>query len=74
MVSFVQFALLHKKDDTAWGDVARDIAADPDIHKGWHWKRFIKHINENHPMAICVDIMEEMYEVWSKQKNVPSKV
>jgi hypothetical protein len=40
MSSFVRFVLKHKKDNTPWGDVARDVAADGRIQKLWNWKRF----------------------------------
>jgi hypothetical protein len=52
MVSFVSYVLSFKDDDSALGDVARDIFADKDIKKSWGFPRLISHLmhlnaNEN---------------------------
>lgn len=70
MSSFVRFALKHKKDESAWGDVAKDIAMDEGIVRTWNWKRLEKYLDENRRVSARVQgILEEMRDAWESSKK-----
>lgn len=69
MSSFVRFALKHKKEQTAWGDVAKDIAMDEGIVRTWNWKRLEKYLDENRRVSARVQgILEEMRDAYERAK------
>jgi hypothetical protein len=77
MSSFVRFALKHKKEGSAWGDVAKDIAMDEGIVRTWNWKRLEKYLDENRRVSPRVQgILEEMRDAWveSNKKKVLPKI
>jgi hypothetical protein len=44
MVSFVSYVLQSKNDDTALGDVARDMSQDAGINRMWGYSRLVRHL------------------------------
>ena len=46
-MSFVSYVLKHKRQDTALGDVARDIVYDTDINRRWGYTSLINHLETN---------------------------
>ena len=70
MSSFVRFVLKYKKDDSAWGDVAKDVAADGEIKRTWNWRAFNKHV-EDKASASAYAVMEEMRDAY--EKTLPPK-
>jgi hypothetical protein len=77
MSSFVRFALKHKNEDSAWGDVAKDIAMDEGVVRTWNWKRLEKYLDENRRVSARVQgILEEMRDAWveSNKKKVLPKI
>jgi hypothetical protein len=70
MSSFVRFVLKYKKDDSAWGDIARDVAADSEIKRTWNWEAFKKHV-EDKACASAWAVMEEMKEAYTRRGYPP---
>ena len=46
MSSFVRYVLKFKNDDSAIGDVARDIMADNNLKRTWSYKTLVKYLEE----------------------------
>lgn len=74
MSSFVRFALKFKKEQTPWGDVARDLKQDTEVKHYWNWKRFNQYLEENHSGGSLrvYSILEEMrdaYEALPKRRT-----
>lgn len=46
MSSFVRWVLQFKNDDTAIGDVARDMIADRGLKRTWSYRTVIKHLDD----------------------------
>jgi hypothetical protein len=46
MSSFVRWVLQFKNDDSAIGDVARDMMVDMDLKKTWCYRTVIKHLDQ----------------------------
>lgn len=44
MSSFVRYILKHKDQQTAYGDLAREICADPDINRNWSYGSFSRYL------------------------------
>ena len=53
-MSFVGYVLKHKRQDTALGDVARDIAIDDAINRRWGFRSLIRYIETNHNCSDAV--------------------
>ena len=64
MSSFVRFILKHKNDATAYGDIARDIMADPDIKRNWGVKTTKNYIEPKASANVWATLeeLEEMYK------------
>jgi len=58
MVSFVSYVLRFVKEDSAIGDVARDMAQDTAINKRWTYPRLIVHL-------ISMNATERIYQILS---------
>ena len=62
MVSFVNYVLRFKNDDSAIGDVARDMAVDPAISKKWGYLTLIKHL-------LRMNAVERVYEILANART-----
>ena len=62
--SFTKFVLRFRHDDTAWGDVARDVSADPNVEDTWGWQRLRRHIENMKAVPVVLRILEEMHEAY----------
>ena len=60
MSSFVRFVLKYKKEDTAFGDVARDILMDSGVNRAWGYKRFVKHLESMNASQRVYTLVEEL--------------
>jgi len=58
MVSFVSYVLRFVKEDSAIGDVARDIAQDTAINRRWGYLRLMTHL-------IPMNASERVYQILS---------
>jgi hypothetical protein len=58
MVSFVSYVLRFKNDDSALGDVARDIAMDTRINRRWGYTQLIVHL-------MRMNAVEAVYQILS---------
>ena len=59
MISFVSYVLRFKNDDSAIGDVARDMLIDSDISKRWGYTSLIKHLNKMNAVERIYDILDD---------------
>lgn len=73
MSSFVRFVLTHRKDDSAWGDFAKDVAADRQVVRTWNWTRFEAYMQSHGASANAWGVMEEMNEAYKRMKNMKKK-
>ena len=48
MVSFVTYVLRFSNDDSALGDVARDMIEDSDINRRWGFRSLMRYLETNH--------------------------
>jgi hypothetical protein len=61
--SFVRYVLKFKKDDSAFGDVARDIQMDPGVNRNWGYRTFKAYLMDRN--ASCLDVVDNLYERYS---------
>ena len=59
MISFVSFVLGFEKDDSAIGDVARDMVQDTMISKRWGYSTLIKHLRKMNATDAVFNLLEE---------------
>ena len=59
MLSFVSYVLRFRGDDTALGDVSRDISHDPGVKRDWGYNRLVKHLNSLGADVRVYKILEE---------------
>jgi hypothetical protein len=62
MVSFVSYVLQFKDDDSAIGDVARDMMLDTGIKRSWGYKSLVKHLESMNAVSQVYDVLEGAYE------------
>jgi hypothetical protein len=55
MSSFVYKILLHKKEDTLLGDLARDILQDPNINRKWNFKKLFEYLQNHNACERCLN-------------------
>lgn len=63
--SFVRYVLKFKKDDTASGDVARDIHVDPGVNRNWGYRTFKAYLMDHNASDSCLDVVDSLYERYS---------
>ena len=71
MSSFVRFVLSFKKDDTPWGDVARDFVDDGNLVRTWGYRTTRKYL-ENY--GACDDVMEIIDAINESYKKIRTAV
>jgi hypothetical protein len=59
MVSFVSYVLRFRFDDTALGDVARDMMLDTGINKRWGYTKLISHLIRMNAVDRIYGILEQ---------------
>ena len=68
MSSFVRYILKHKHQETPYGDVARDILADPNVKRNWSHRRLSKYLTEvgaTQRVFELIDMLHWEYkEIW----------
>jgi hypothetical protein len=70
-MSFVGYVLKHKRQDTALGDVARDIEVDGDINRRWGFRSLIKHLETNrHACGAVINILNHANDAFEVAKAV----
>jgi hypothetical protein len=68
MSSFVRFVLKHKHDDTPYGDLARDMIADPNIRRTWGVKTTKAYIEPLASVKVWA-VLEELVEMYKRKIN-----
>ena len=69
MSSFVRFILQAKKDNTAYGDVARDILDDPEINRRWGYRSFVKHLDNRRASQRVYELVDALWWEYREMKN-----
>ena len=65
MPTFTRWLLMHRGQNSAWGDLARDVAADPGVRTPMGYKTLRAHIEKKSGGNVVVmAILEEMYDAW----------
>ena len=62
MVSFVSYVLQFKDDDSAIGDVARDMMLDTGIKRSWGYKSLVKHLETMNACDRVYSVLEQAHE------------
>lgn len=62
--TFCKFVIARRHDDTAWGDVARDVSADPDVEESWGYVKLRRHVELSRAVPVVIRILEEMHEAY----------
>lgn len=73
MSSFVRFVLNFKNDDSAIGDVARDMVVDDSLKRNWCYKTVVKHLEGKGACDKVYQILEEAnerYKIWMENRNI----
>ena len=74
MSSFVRFVLSFKKEDTPWGDVARDFVDDGDLVRTWGYRTTRKYLENRGACDDVMDIINDINETYKKiRKAVPDQ-
>lgn len=71
-LNFKEYILSYDKDNTAFGDVAKDIKADKEFPKGAKTYRSIrKYLVSQNACTECLQVLETMYKAYleSEKKN-----
>ena len=58
-MSFVNYVLRFKDDDSALGDVARDMSCDPNIKKSWGYSKLMVYLIGMNATDRIYGILEE---------------
>lgn len=69
MISFVSYVLRFKNDDSAIGDVARDIVADTNISKRWGYTKLINHLKNMNVADRVYGLLNDYYTQYNNEKN-----
>jgi hypothetical protein len=67
MSSFVRFVLKHKNEDSAVGDVARDMLQDTRIKRTWCYATVKKHLDE---IGACGSVYNVLSEASERYKSL----
>jgi hypothetical protein len=68
MVAFVSYILRFKNDNSAIGDVARDIEVDTNIKKTWGYTKLITYLIDMNVSERVYGILEEAKLVYTVRK------
>lgn len=60
MGSFVRFILKFKHENNAYGDVARDILADPMVNRNWGYAGFSRHLYFRQASQRVFEIVDDL--------------
>jgi hypothetical protein len=71
MSSFVRFVLSFKKDDTPWGDVARDFVDDGHLVRTWGYRTTRKYLED---YGACDDVLEIIKDINESYKKIRAVV
>ena len=63
--SFIRYVLKFKREDTAFGDVARDIQVDPGVNRNWGYRTFKAYLMDKNASDSCLDVVDTLYERYS---------
>ena len=75
MSSFVRFVLSFKKDDTPWGDVARDFNDDGSLVRTWGFRTTRKYLENRGACDAVMEIVDDINETYKKIRTaVPDQV
>lgn len=64
MVSFVSFILKFKNDDSAIGDLARDIEMDKRINRNLGYKKLIAYLSDINACSGALNAVDDAYELY----------
>ena len=66
----MRFLMMHRGHDSAWGDLARDMAADPKVHSEMGFRVLREHIErESGGNGTVLAILDEMYAEWKNRRK-----
>ena len=61
MISFTRFVLGYTKETNAFGDLARDVAADEAVSVRWSYKQLKNHIEQMQPIPVVLELLKELH-------------
>lgn len=70
MSSFVRYILKFKKENNAYGDVARDILAAGDVNRNWGYRSFSKYLYERRASQRVFDIVDDLARQYGYVKEL----
>jgi hypothetical protein len=66
MTSFVRFVLKFKKDDSAIGDLARDMDMDKNLTRTWGYKTVLRYLECHGASSNVFTTLEEAHEIYKR--------
>lgn len=70
MSSFVRYILKAKKDNTPYGDVARDILDDSEINRKWGYRSFVKHLDKRRASQRVYELVDALWFEYREMKSI----
>jgi len=65
MPTFTRWLLTFRGQDSAWGDLARDVAADPKVRTPMGYRALREHIHRmSSGNVVVMATLDEMYDAW----------
>ena len=70
MSSFVRYILKFKDHNCPYGDVARDIMADPEVNRRWGYRRFVQHLIERRASQRVFELIDNLQFEYKEMKAI----
>lgn len=66
-MSFARWVAEQRGRDDKYGDVARDVIADPGYAARMTYTQLRAHIERQSPLPIVLTLLDEMHEMWKRR-------
>ena len=70
MSSFVRYILKFKDHNCAYGDVARDILADPEVNRRWGYRSFVNYLAQRNASQRVFELVDEINWNYKEMKTM----
>lgn len=70
MSTFVRYILKHKKEQTAYGDVARDILDDPNVDRSWSYRSFSRYLAQQNASQRVFELVDALAWEYQEMKGL----
>lgn len=70
-MGFAHYVVSRRREDTKWGDVARDVASDPGVSPDMSYAALRAHMEAAGALPVVLDLLAEMHGQWQMR---PKKI